>query len=149
MPESTPILDQLREFFASQRLAVLATDHRGHPYASLVAFAVSDDLRELFFATSRDTRKFANLKSNNSVSLLIDNRSNQVADFSQAIAVTILGVGEELAETARAYSEAIYLAKHPHLEEFVTAPSCALVRVRVQSYYLVSRFQNVIEYHFP
>ena len=148
MPESISILEQMRELFATQRLAVLATDYSGLPYASLVAFAVSDDLRELFFATSRETRKFANLKSNNRVSLLIDNRSNQVADFSQAIAVTILGVGEELAETARAVSEALYLAKNPHLEEFVTAPSCAFVRVRVQSYYLVSRFQNVIEYHF-
>jgi len=148
VPESTPILDQLRELFAYLRLAVLATDHGGHPYASLVAFAVSYDLRELLFATSRDTRKFANLKSNNWVSLLIDNRSNQVEDFTRAIAVTVLGVCEELAETARADSQALYLAKHPHLEEFVTAPSCALVRVRVQSYYLVSRFQNVIEYHF-
>jgi heme iron utilization protein len=146
--ESTPILDQLRELFASQRLAVLATDHGGHPYASLVAFAVSDDLRELIFATSRDTRKFANLKTNSSVSLLIDNRSNQVADFSQAIAVTILGVGEELTEAARAVSKAVYLDKHPHLKEFVTAPSCALVSVHVQSFYLVSRFQNVIQYHF-
>jgi heme iron utilization protein len=148
VPESTPILDQLRELFASQRLAVLGTDHGGHPYASLVAFAVSDDLREILFATNRDTRKFANMKSNNRVSLLIDNRSNQVADFSQAIAVTLLGAGEELAEADRPVSEALYLAKHPNLEEFVTSPSCALVRVRVQSCYLVSRFQNVMEYHF-
>jgi hypothetical protein len=148
VPEFTPVLDQLRKLFATQQLAVLATDHSGHPYASLVAFAASDDLREILFATTRDTRKFANLKSNNRVSLLIDNRANQVADFCQAIAVTALGVGEELAETARTVSEAIYLAKHPHLEEFVTAPTCALVRVQVQSYYMVSRFQNVIEYHF-
>ena len=148
MPETSPILDRLRDLFASQRLAVLATDHGGQPYVSLVAFAVGDDLRELIFATNRDTRKFANLKANNSVSLLIDNRSNQVADFTQAIAVTILGVGEELAEADRSVGEALYLAKHPHLEEFVTSPGCALVRVQLKSCYLVSRFQDVVEHHF-
>ena len=148
MPESDPIKDQLRELFASQRLAVLATDQGGQPYLSLVAFAVGDDLRELLFATNRDTRKFAHLKANNRVSLLIDNRSNQVADFSQAIAVTLLGAGEELAEADRPVGEALYLAKHPHLQEFVTSPGCALVRVQLKSCYLVSRFQNVVEHHF-
>jgi heme iron utilization protein len=148
VPETTPILDQLRELFASQRLAVLATDQGGQPYVSLVAFTVSDDLRELLFATNRDTRKFDNLKANNRVSLLIDNRSNQVADFSRAIAVTLLGAGEELAGADRPVGEALYLAKHPHLEEFVTSPGCALVRVHLQSCYLVSRFQDVVEHHF-
>jgi heme iron utilization protein len=146
--ESTPILEQLRELCASQRLAVLATDHGGQPYLSLVAFVVSDDLRQLLFATYRDTRKFANLKANNRVSLLIDNRSNQVADFSRAIAATLLGAGEELAEAERPLGEALYLAKHPHLEGFVTSPGCALVKVKLQSCYLVSRFQDVLEHHF-
>lgn len=148
MPESLPIVDQLRDLFASQRLAVLATDQGGQPYVSLVAFAVSDDLRQLLFATNRDTRKFANLKANNRVSLLIDNRSNQVADFSRAISVTLLGAGEELAEAERPLGEALYLAKHPNLEEFVTSRDCALVRVQLKSCYLVSRFQDVVEHHF-
>jgi hypothetical protein len=145
---STPILEQLRELFASQRLAVLATDQGGQPYLSLVAFAVSDDLRELLFATNRNTRKFANLLANNRVSLLIDNRSNQVADFNLAIAATLLGAGEELAEAERPPGEALYLAKHPHLEEFVTSPGCAIVKVKLKSCYLVSRFQYIVEHHF-
>ena len=41
----------------------------------------------------------------------------------------------------------LYLARHPHLEEFVTSPSCALLRVSVASYYLVSHFQEVMELH--
>jgi heme iron utilization protein len=145
---SIPIPEQLRELFASQRLAVLATDHGGQPYVSLVAFAASDDMRQILFATNRDTRKFANLKANNRVSLLIDNRSNLVADFSSAIAVTLIGAGEELAEAERPVGEALYLAKHPHLAEFVTSHGCALVRVQLKSCYLVSRFQDVVEHHF-
>lgn len=148
MNASPDVRSQLQELFATQRLAVLATDHDGHPYASLVAFAINTDLRELFFATTRDTRKFANLQANPRVSLLIDNRANQVTDFSAAVAVTVLGSSAELTGPARWAGTALYLAKHPHLAEFVAAPSCALIRVKVQSFFLVSRFQNVVEYHF-
>ena len=148
MNASPDVRSQLQELFASQHLAVLATDHNGQPYASLVAFAINADLRELFFATTRDTRKFANLQANPRVSLLIDNRANQVTDFSAAVAVTVLGNSAELPGPARRAGTALYLAKHPHLAEFVAAPSCALIRVQVQSFFLVSRFQNVVEYHF-
>ena len=148
MNASPDVRSQLQELFATQRLAVLATDHNGQPYASLVAFAINAALRELFFATTRDTRKFANLQANPRVSLLIDNRANQVTDFSAAVAVTVLGNSAELTGPARRAGTALYLAKHPHLAEFVAAPSCALIRVRVQSFFLVSRFQNVVEYHF-
>ena len=148
MDASPDVQSQLQELFATQNLAVLATDHNGQPYASLVAFAINADLRELFFATTRDTRKFANLQANPRVSLLIDNRANQVTDFSAAVAVTVLGSSAELTGPARRAGTALYLAKHPHLAEFVAAPSCALIRVQVQSFFLVSRFQNVVECHF-
>lgn len=148
MSESNSDLTHLRELFASQPLAVLSTDGNGHPYASLVAFAVSDDLRRLFFATTRDTRKFANLQSNSHVALLIDNRSNSVEDFTRAVAVTVLGSCRELIGTERSDAERFYLEKHPHLEEFVSAPNCALILVTVRSFYLVSCFRNVTEHHF-
>jgi hypothetical protein len=38
-----------------------------------------------------------------------------------------------------------YLAKHPHLKDFVQSPTCALCQIRVQSYYVVSHFQSVVE----
>jgi heme iron utilization protein len=146
--ESDTILTQLRELCDSQQLAVLATDSDSRPYASLVAFAASSDLRRLFFATTRDTRKYANLRSNSRIALLVDNRVNRVDDFTSAVAVTVLGDSRELSGTERADAERLYLIKHPHLREFVSSPSCALVEVAVSSLYLVSRFQNVTEFHF-
>jgi len=54
----------LRELFVSQRLAVLAThDDDGQPYASLMAFAATDDLKYLLVVTGRPTRKYANLSA--------------------------------------------------------------------------------------
>jgi phosphate:Na+ symporter len=41
----------------------------------------------------------------------------------------------------------VYLAKHPMLKDFVQSPSCALLQIRVETYYLVRRFQNVMELH--
>jgi nitroimidazol reductase NimA-like FMN-containing flavoprotein (pyridoxamine 5'-phosphate oxidase superfamily) len=145
-PEKLP--NQLCELFATQPLAVLSTDSDRCPYASLVAFAARADLRRLYFATTRDTRKYANLRANSRVALLVDNRSNRIDDFTSAVAVTVLGDSRELTGTERADAERLYLTRHPHLQEFVSSPSCALVEVTVSSLYLVSRFQNVTEFHF-
>ena len=41
----------------------------------------------------------------------------------------------------------LYLGKHPHLEDFVMSPSCALVRVVINTYVVVSRFQHVMMLH--
>lgn len=129
--------------FTHQPLAVLATDTGVTPYTSLVAFAAQDDLRHIFFATTRSTQKFANIENNPRVSLLIDNRSNAVDDFRNAMAATVLGVATELSDLPRESAQGLYLAKHPFLKEFVTAPTCALMRVEVQKYLVVNRFQNV------
>lgn len=140
--------DILKELCAGQPLAVLATDAGNSPYTSLVAIAITPDLRQLYFATLRATRKWANLAGNHHVSLLIDNRSNQVTDFSRAAAATILGSAEELSGTELESGLAIFLRRHPHLAEFTASPSCALFRVQIESIYLVTRFQNVTEFHF-
>jgi len=148
MAQPGDLPSQLRELFATQPLAVLSTDGDSRPYASLVAFAASSDLRRLYFATSRDTRKYANLRANSRVALLVDNRTNRIDDFTSAVAATALGDSRELTGTERADAERLYLTRHPHLQEFVSSPSCALVEVTVTSLYLVSRFQNVTEFHF-
>lgn len=140
--------DILRELCAGQPLAVLATDAGGEPYTSLVAVAVTPDLRRLYFATLRATRKWANLAGNPHVSLLMDNRGNQVTDFSRAAAATVMGMAEELRGPELEAGLAIFLGRHPHLNEFTASPNCALFRVRIASIYLATRFQNVTEFHF-
>ena len=129
----------------TQRLAVLSTQGSGQPYSNLIAFAAGGDLKDIFFATPRETRKYANLTGEPRVSLLIDNRSNREADFGEASAVTVLGSAEEVGGPDRERYQKVYLQKHPYLEEFVTAPTCALIRVRVEKYILVTRFQEVRE----
>jgi nitroimidazol reductase NimA-like FMN-containing flavoprotein (pyridoxamine 5'-phosphate oxidase superfamily) len=137
----------LKDLFADQKLAVLATHSDGQPYANLMAFVASADLKSLFFATTRSTRKFANMASDNRVAMLMDNRSNSEKDFHQAVTVTATGTAREIATRDKKRVQKLYAAKHPHLKDFVSSPNCALMRMKVETYYIVTRFQNVMELH--
>jgi len=143
--ERSKIVGLLHDLLKFQQLGVLGTRHKGQPYGSLVAFAATPDLKNLVFATTRATRKFANLQGDSRVSMVLDNRSNRVADFRKAVAATALGQAKETKGKGRKKFAKMYLAKHPHLREFVASPTCALVVIRVRVYYVVWRFQNVFE----
>jgi nitroimidazol reductase NimA-like FMN-containing flavoprotein (pyridoxamine 5'-phosphate oxidase superfamily) len=145
MAPKTEIRQALQELLASQRLAALSTHSGGQPYASLVAFASSDDLREIYFATPRGTRKYAHLAADGRVALLIHSSSNLESDFKEAAAVTVIGSAAEALGEDRCKAMAVYLAKHPYLADFVRSDSSALVRVQVRSYILVENFQRVTE----
>lgn len=135
----------LTELFASQKLAILATVREQQPFTNLVAFAATNDLKHLVFATPRATRKFVNLSKNPKIAMTIDNRQNVTADFSDAAAVMAIGKAVEATGPEKEPLLQLYLAKHPELEAFVSAPSCALIDVRVAKYDIVRRFQNVVE----
>jgi len=125
-------------------LAVLATQGNGQPYGNLVAFAATENLKSLLFATARGTRKFANITLEPRVAMVVDSRTNQRVDFKRAVAVTATGIVEEAESTERDHLLKLYLSKHPHLKKFATSPTCALLRVKVDTYYVVKRFQDVM-----
>ena len=144
--QSSPIaVDTLRTLLTTQPLAVLATLQNGHPYASLVAFVASDDLRRIAFVTPRATTKFRNLFDAPQVSLLIESRTHSVEDFTAGAAVTALCRAAEIGDKLGAELLASFLRKHPHLESFARSPSTALCGVEVETYFLVTRFQHVVE----
>jgi len=138
---------RLAELFRSQNLATLATHNDGQPYASLVAFYAADDLKHIYFVTPKTTRKFANLNADSRVAVMVNSSTNQASDFHRAISVTAVGSAEEIEGSETEPVLKRYLVKHPHLEEFVRSPTCALVRISVKTYYLVKNFQNVMELH--
>lgn len=146
-PDTKEIRNSLKALFASQNLAVLSTHTDGQPYASLVAFVASDDLRQIFFATPKTTRKYANLIADSRVAFLIDSRQNEESDLHVAVAATAMGRAYEIDKTANGLFIPLYLSKHPYLESFITSPTCSWFRVDIASYYLVRRFQNVMELH--
>ena len=135
----------VQDLLRSQRFAVLSTQSDAGPYSSLIAFWAAENLDHVIFATMRDSRKFRHLATRPAVALLFDDRSNRDVDIDQATAVTATGTADEVdGESARAAS-AGFLAKHPQLASFVASPGCALVRVDVDTYYVVTHFQNVVQ----
>jgi len=141
------IKEQIRKLFANQKLAVLSTHHSGQPYASLVAFVGKKDLKEIFFITSRTTRKFANLSADPRVAILINSSLNMESDFHDAVSVTALGNAKEIHGAEKDEFLRLYLTKHPYLEAFATSPTCAVVGVTITTYVMVKNFQQVMELH--
>ena len=135
----------VRTLLDSQIQGVLATQHDRQPYTSLMAFAVTPDLHWIVFATYRATRKHANLVANPRVSLLIDNRVNESIDYHDAVAISAQGTVSEVDGVQRVELLQLYLGKHPELKAFVAAADCVLLKLKVESYYVVSQFQNVVE----
>lgn len=145
MDSSDSARQLLKDLFATQLQAVLATDCERQPYTSLMAFAATENLDRLLFATYRDSHKYRNLQTNPRAALLIDNRTCQLSDHFEGVAVTAIGRATEAPAAERDRLLALYLARHPNLAEFVASPACALMTLRVEHYYIVSRFQDVLE----
>ncbi len=149
IPSSTmkgmiPIPRRLRALNESQYFGVLATNDKGQPYTSLISFAMTPDLKTVIFATPEDTQKFKNILSTGKVAILIDNRAGTRKNLMATEAITIIGRAHHVPKgKTRDRLAAIYLEKHPDLEEFVQSGTTALVAVKVARYIHVGRFQSI------
>jgi hypothetical protein len=101
----------------------------------------------VWFSTTRSTRKFTHIRGEDRVAFVVHNASNRPSDLFEAVAATGTGRARELSGAEREDASGRYLTKHPHLEEFATSPNCALVEVRVDTFHVVTRFQEVVEIH--
>jgi heme iron utilization protein len=146
MSSSEDVMKVIKSLLESQRFAVLATNDQEQPYLFLMAFAAADDLKKIVFVTERNTHKYIYLKSNQRVALLMDDRENRGSDTRDAVAITVLGEADEVEGNEANHLRDLYLARHPYLTEFAQSPSCAIMRVRVKSYQIVRKFQEVVEW---
>jgi nitroimidazol reductase NimA-like FMN-containing flavoprotein (pyridoxamine 5'-phosphate oxidase superfamily) len=136
----TPEKAQLGWLLGMQRLAVLATQQEAQPFTHLIAFAVTEDLKQILFTTTRDTAKYADIIRRPGVSLLIDNGSRDSSDFSRAAAVTVLGQARELMGAEKDGGLPVFLSRQPALRPFALQQGTALIGVTVEKYILVRHF---------
>ncbi|KGK99708.1 pyridoxamine 5'-phosphate oxidase [Methanococcoides methylutens] len=135
--------EALLDILKGQSLAVLATEKEGRPYTNLIAFAATEDLKNILFVTPRFTRKYSNIQGSSYASIMVDNRSNTVSDFKDATVVNAMGIVKEV-DKIPVFSD-LYLSKQPHLEKFLKAPTSALMMMEVEKYIIATSFQNVVE----
>ena len=142
---STPAAEDLiRRLVEKQPYAVLCVQGEGQPYGALVAFAFSEDLRHVVFATPVATRKYRLLSECSHVALLVDNRPDKAGELMEIEAVTATGRATQI-EGGSEFDQwaGLLLDRHPYLKSFVQADSSALFRIDVVRFLHVMRFQEV------
>ena len=138
------IPEKLKDFDEREYFAVLATDDAGSPYTSLISYAITPDLKMAIFATPKGTRKYRNILHSAQVALLIDNRSKSRRRLLKTEAITIIGAAKQVRKGKKWGDLAvIFLRKHPDLEEFLNAPTTALIAVQIIQCVHVGHFQTL------
>jgi hypothetical protein len=142
--------ERICALMTEQPYAVLCTQGGGQPYGSVIAFAANQALNGVVFATPVATRKYRLLIDCDRVALVVDNRAGFPGDISRIDAVTATGSALRLTETgALEHWRNLLVRKHPHLHDFVDAPSTALFRIDIVRYLHVVRLQEVHQWTPP
>ena len=142
--DSGPLEERIRRLVTTQPYGVLCTQGEEQAYGSLVAFAFTEDLREVFFCTPVATRKYRLLTLRDRVALVVDDRPEHPGEMMRVEAITATGRAGRI-DAGPQYDRcaARLVARHPQLEAFVAADSSALFRITVTRFFHVSRFQEV------
>lgn len=127
----------------SQTTGVLATAMDNQPYASLVAFSFTPDLRRIFFVTPGNTVKYKNLTGNPRVSLIINRQENDPLDFSRSMAVTMIGKARELAGDEKLMRMEEHAARLPGLAGFIRSSSIALFQIDAENCIMVEGLSEI------
>lgn len=142
-----PVKDRLQILNKEERYAVLATDAGGQPYTSLIAYALTEDLKGVVFATPKNTSKSRNIRRNPQVSVLIDSRTNSSGDYLSIESITAIGTARLLRKGRKLVAASSALRKkHPRLSAFIASATTAIVLVEVTHYIHVDSFQRISEW---
>jgi len=142
MHNSIPITEFIGRLLKDCRLAVLATEGKGQPHASLIAItAVS--FRQIIFATYKNTRKFENLKFNSRVAVLIQGEDKDSSGQNKIFALTAFGHASEVRESELEEAVSEHIKRHPDLANLLESSDFALFRTQVEAYQIVHGIDDV------
>lgn len=147
MIKNDELYRNIADIFKQQKLGVLATISEDGPYQSLVAIAVLPGLKEIVFATDKNTSKFRNIQKTDEVSLLVDNRTGLLNDLKSIIIVTAIGNASEVEGAFEEGPGREYMDCHPLLGQKFLTDSSALVSIKVKKYIVVTCFNEVNEFY--
>ena len=137
---------EISTILEQQIQCVLATLQDDQPCQHMMAFAYAEDLSRIFLATYMDTRKYRNMISNPSVSILWDNRSGSAADHLDGLSLIALGRAELLTGSAQVEVRELILKRNPALQVLLEDESCKLFVVLIEDYQWTKGYQQVLHY---
>lgn len=125
--------EDIRELMKAGRTCVLATVSGKEPHCSLMSYATDDDCREIYMATSRQTKKYRNLQANPHISLLVDSRQDVIAGPAAPVrALTIAGTFQkEVDEKKEADIRERLFRKNADLKKIFADPDAAIIVVKI------------------
>lgn len=137
MNKQSTIKEHIGAALKTAAFAVLATESNGQPHTSLIAITLFGNLRQIIFATYRNTLKYRNLSHNNKVALFIEGENFNMQGLKDNVVLTIIGHAEEISIAVNEAPYKAHLKRHPEMESFMLSSDCVLIRVIAQSYQVV------------
>jgi nitroimidazol reductase NimA-like FMN-containing flavoprotein (pyridoxamine 5'-phosphate oxidase superfamily) len=135
------MLAKIKALAKEKNICVLATVSDNKPHCSLMAYIIDEDCREIYMVTHKQTKKFFNLTTNPSVSLLVDTRGEKPRSRAQAL--TIEGVFQKIENTEkRKLVLSKFLEIHPHMKEFINHSDAEPICIKVTSFLLLDGLTN-------
>ncbi len=86
----------IKSLITNETFAILSSEGKGQPHASLIAATAYKELKSLLFATYKNTRKYENILQNPKVAILFDNRSCEIKSSKEIVVITDFGVTNEI-----------------------------------------------------
>lgn len=127
------MLEAIASLIRRKDVCVLATTAGNIPHCSLMDYLAAPDAGRLYFLSSRQTRKYANILRNTQVSVLIDSRGD-MADPDLATALTLEATCAPMAEgTAKEETRQQLVARHPHLQSLAADPEADVLECTVEA----------------
>ena len=147
MDVSEESTDKVKDLLNREHLAVLGTSDHGHPYTSLVIYAVDETVDHLIFFTRRNTQKYRNIKSDGRVSVFVDSREKWAEDPSTIEGVSLAGVAWEVKRSGGEFDllKKLYLEKNPQMDFFAEDRDSALFKINIEMCKYVVNFDEAQE----
>ena len=145
--ENTPDLaTSIHSFLECQVQCVLATMCDGRPYQHMMAYAFDASLQAIYVASLRDTEKVSNMLRAPAVSLFWDNRTGNIQDHTEGLALTGTGQAELLDSEERDAAFHALLLRNPTLAGLLNTVGVAIFAIRISRYSMAQGYTSKREY---
>jgi nitroimidazol reductase NimA-like FMN-containing flavoprotein (pyridoxamine 5'-phosphate oxidase superfamily) len=133
------MLEKMKDIVKANDLCVLATVSEGKPHCSLMSYISDEEGQEIYLISHKQTKKYANLMENPTVSLLIDTREEEKGEKRIYIkALTVSGEFQMIKDPGKKdLIQGKFFKRHPHLTDFLNNPGAEIFSIKIKSFQLL------------
>lgn len=134
----------MKDIVKANDLCVLATVSEGKPHCSLMFYISDEEEYEIYLVSHKQTKKYANLMENPTVSLLIDTREEEIGQRRVYIkALTVRGEFQTIKDPDKKDIIRVkFLERHPHLADFLNDPGAEIFSIKIKSFQLLDGIKD-------